>query len=58
MRGHVRVANIDLGVVETGLGDPGFEIVRYHRRGHAAEEGKGANMRADPVGQALCPGRL
>ena len=37
---------------------PDFRLSDHHHRRHAAEEGKGARVRADPVGQALRPGGL
>ena len=37
---------------------PDLQVVGHHLRRHAAEEGEGARVRADPVGQRLGPGRL
>ena len=55
---HAGVSSVDLGIVQAGLDDAGFEIVRYDLSGHPAEIGEGAAVRADPVGQRLRPGRL
>ena len=55
---HAGVSSVDLGIVQAGLDDAGFEIVRYDLSGHPAEIGEGAAVRADPIGQRLRPGRL
>jgi hypothetical protein len=55
---HAGIGAVDLGIVQAGLDDAGFEVVRYNLTGHAAEIGEGADMRTDPVGQRLRPGRL
>ena len=55
---HVGIGPVDLGIVKAGPDDAGLEVIRYHLSRHAAEIGKGAGMGADPVGQALGPGRL
>ena len=52
------IGAVDLGIVQASLDDAGLEIVRHHLRRYAVEEGEGAAMRADPVGQRLRPGRL
>ena len=55
---HLGVGSIDLRLVEAGLGDARAQIVGHHHRRDAADERKGARVRADPVGQALRPGGL
>lgn len=44
--------------METGLNHRSLQIVRNDLRRHATEKGKGADMAADPVRQALGPCRL
>jgi hypothetical protein len=41
-----------------GLVHPALEVVGHDETGDAAEEAEQADMRADPVGQRLGPGRL
>jgi hypothetical protein len=53
---HLGVGAVDRRLVEAGLGDAGAQIVGHHRRRSPADEGPGARMPADPVGQALHPG--
>ena len=55
---HAGVSSVDLGIVQAGLDDAGFEIVRYDLSGHPAEIGEGAAVRADPIGQRLRSGRF
>ena len=49
---HLGVAAVDRRLVEARLGDAGLQVVGHHHRRHAAEEGEGARVRADPVGAA------
>ena len=55
---HVGIAAVDLGIVEAGLDDSGFQIVRHYLSRHTAEIEESAAMGADPVGQALRPAGL
>src|SRR5215813_13399734 len=55
---HLGIGAVDRRLVEAGLGDARAQIVGHHHRRSPADEGKGARMRADPVGQALRPGGL
>ena len=55
---HLRVAAVDLGLVEAGADHPGLEVVRHDQRRHGAESGEGAVVRADPVGRCLGLGGL
>ncbi len=58
MFGHHPVRAVELGIVERCLVDPALEVVGHDEAGDAAEETEQADMRADPVGQRLGPGRL
>src|SRR5580704_18001055 len=53
MRRHLRVCSVDRRLVEAGLGDTRFQIVRNELRRDAAEECEGALMRAYPIDQTL-----
>ena len=53
---HLLVGEIDARLIAAAPCHSGFQIVRDHDLRHAAEEFKRAHVRADPVGQALCPG--
>ena len=55
---HLGIAAVDLGLVEAGLDDARLQVVGDDLTGNAAEEGEAMNMGADPVGEALAPGRL
>ena len=55
MGGHLGIGSIDLRLVEAGLDDSDFGVVRHQQLGHPAECGKGAGMGADPIGQRLDP---
>ena len=55
---HLGVGAVDRRLVEAGFGDARAQIVGHHHRRDAADERKGARVRADPVGQALRPGGL
>lgn len=48
MLGTFAVGGGDLGVVEAGLDDAGFEIVEDHALGHATKEGKGVLVEPNP----------
>ena len=52
---HLGVAAVDRRFEEAGLGDARLQIIGHHHRRDAADEGEGARVRADPVGQALRP---
>ena len=58
MRCHVSIGAIDGWFIKAGLGHARFQIVRDHLRRGAAKEREGADMRGNPVWQALRPGRL
>ena len=58
MRRHRAVGAVDLGIVEGGLVDAALQIVGNQQLRHAAEEAEHAHVRAGPVRQRLCPGRL
>jgi len=47
---HLGVSPIDLRLVQAGLDDSDFGVVRHEQLGHAAERCKSAGMGADPVG--------
>src|SRR5262245_9464270 len=53
---HSRVRTVDVGFVEAGFGDPRLKIVADRNRRHAAKKPEGASVRADPIGERLCPG--
>ena len=55
---HLGVGAIDRWLVEAGFGDARAEIVGHHNGRSPSNEGKGARVRADPVGQALRPAAL
>ena len=48
---QIRISTIDRGLVEAGFCDASLDIVTHNDRRDAAKEGKGARMRADPIGQ-------
>ncbi len=50
MLGTFAVGGGDLGVVEAGLDDAGFEIVEHDALGHTTEEGKGVLVEPNPGG--------
>lgn len=58
MRCLLGVAAVDLRIVEARLDDSRLGIVRHDQRRHAADRLERADMSADPIGQALRPGRL
>ena len=55
---QIGVSAVDLGIVQAGLDDAGLQIIRHDLGRHAVKIGKGAGVGADPVGQALRPGRF
>ena len=57
MRRHLAVGAVELGIVERGLVDGGFEIIRHQQPRNALEELEHAHMSADPIGQRLRPAR-
>ncbi len=48
---------VDRRLVEASLGDAGPQVVGHRQRGNAAKERDGPDVGANPVGQALGPGR-
>ena len=58
MVGHHPIGAVDLWIVERGFVNGALEVVGHDEAGDAAEEAEQADMRADPVGQRLGPGRL
>jgi len=54
--GQLAVGAIDLRVVEAGLDDRHFGVVRHQQPRRAAEEGEGLHVAIDPVGELLAPG--
>ncbi|MGY3695420.1 hypothetical protein ACVIGA_005500 [Bradyrhizobium sp. USDA 3240] len=58
MRRHIGVAAVDLRIVEAGLDHRDLGVVRHQQCRHAADRLEGADVPADPVGEALRPGRL
>src|SRR5271157_423427 len=55
---HLGIGSVDLRVVEAGLDDSGFGVVRHDEFGNPADRLEGARMGVDPVGERLRPGRL
>jgi hypothetical protein len=58
MRCHLGVGAVDLGIVETGLDDGGFGIVRHQQMRNTANRLQGADMGIDPVRKRLGPARM
>ena len=58
MRRHLGVAAIDLWLVEAGLDDRDFAVVRHQQPGHAANGGKGSRVGSDPIAEPLRPPRF
>jgi hypothetical protein len=58
MAGEIGVGPVDHRLVAAGLGNAGLQIVADRLPGSAAEIAEGAEMRGDPIGQLLAPGRL
>jgi hypothetical protein len=56
--GQLLVAGIAIGLVAAGVADAALEVVGDQQLGDPAEELEAAHMGADPVPQALAPGRL
>src|ERR1700760_4102250 len=56
--GEIRIGAVDHRFVEARPGDAGFEIIADRLSRRATEIGKCANVRGDPVRQALREGRL
>jgi hypothetical protein len=55
---HFGVGPIDLRLVEAGLDDSDFGVVRHQQLGYAPERGESSGVGTDPVGQRLAPARL
>jgi hypothetical protein len=53
--GHLLVSPVQLGFVAAGPRNTSLQVIRYSDGGNAAQELEGAEMGADPVGQALRP---
>src|SRR5208282_2242745 len=49
------ITGVDHRVVIGGVGDADLQIVGYHLRRYAAQEGEPTDMRAKPVLRRLCP---
>ncbi len=56
MAGQVAIGRVDLWIVEAGSGDAALQVVGDQQCGDTAQMFQGADMAADPVGQALAPG--
>src|ERR1700738_4317713 len=56
MGSHLLVGALHAGLVEASLGDACAQIVTHKQLGDASEEGEGADMGADPVGDTLGEG--
>jgi len=56
--GQIGIGGIEIRLVAVGLGHPTAQVVRDRQFRDPAEEGKGAHVRADPVGELLHPGGL
>ena len=52
---HLGIGAVDRRLVEAGLGDARAQIVGHHHRRNPTHEREAARVRADPIGQALCP---
>ncbi len=55
---HLGVGPIDLRLVEAGLDDGDFGVVRHQQVGHPADCREGSGVGADPVAECLGPARL
>ena len=58
MCGHGAITAVDLGIVERGLVHSASQIVGHQEARPRTPEAKHPHVCADPVRQALCPGRL
>ena len=58
VRGHLFVGPVEVWFVAAGAGHAGLQVVRHQDFRHCSEELKDAQVRSDPVGQTLRPGRL
>ncbi len=58
VREHLVVRGVEERLVAAGPADAALEVVGDDELRHSAEEGKGADVRADPVRQALRPRRF
>ena len=58
MGGHVVIGRVDVRFIAAGLVDARPQIIGDKQVRHPAEKGEGADMGADPIRQALCPGGL
>ncbi|MNL09405.1 hypothetical protein D3C87_1301650 [compost metagenome] len=56
--GQVTITGVDVGLVAMRLGDAAAQIIGHQDLRCAAEKGKTAGVRAQPVGQFLRPGGL
>ena len=55
MSGHLFVGDVYARFIPAAPCHSGFQIVRHDDLRHSFEEFKSAQVRADPVGQVLCP---
>ena len=58
MAGKIRIGAVDHRLVKACPGDAGLEIVAHRLPGSAAEKGECADVRGNPVWQALAQARL
>ena len=58
MRRHLRIRPVDLRIIEAGLDDGGFRVVRHDQLRNAADGGQRADVGVDPIRQRLRPARV
>ena len=58
VRRHLRIRPVDLRIVEAGLDDGGFRVVRHDQLRDAADGGQRADVAVDPIRQRLRPARV